>query len=136
MILCVPLNAQTDGWFDASVLRQMRHGSHLVNVARGPVVVERDLVAALRSGQLAGAALDVTEIEPLPRSSELWDLSQVIITPHVGAQAADRVDVATSFFCLNLRRYAKGQRLLNQVDKQLGFPRPDDHAGLRSPAVT
>ncbi len=99
---------------------------------RGPVVVERDLVAMLRSGHLAGAALDVTEIEPLPRESELWELPQVIITPHVGAQAADRVDVSTRFFCMNLRRYEVGQRLINQVDKQLGFPRPEDHAGLRS----
>jgi D-3-phosphoglycerate dehydrogenase len=132
VILCVPLNRQTDRWFDAGVLSQMRPGSYLVNVARGPVVVEDDLVAALRAGHLAGAALDVTQVEPLPADSLLWDLPQVIITPHVGAQAADRNDVATSFFCLNLRRYAAGQRLLNQVDKQLGFPRPEDRAPWRS----
>jgi phosphoglycerate dehydrogenase-like enzyme len=133
VILCVPLNAQTNGWFDATRLRQMRRGSYLVNVARGPVVVEKDLVAALRDGHLAGAALDVTEVEPLPPQSELWEMPQVVITPHVGAQAADRVDVSTDFFCDNLRRYFNGQRLLNRIDKQLGFPRPEDHVGLPRP---
>jgi D-3-phosphoglycerate dehydrogenase len=131
VILCVPLNDQTERWFDARMLRQMRPGSYLVNVARGAVVVEKDLVAALREGHLAGAALDVTEIEPLPLASELWEMPQVVITPHVGAQSADRVDVTTHFFCENLRRYDSGQRLINLVDKQLGFPRPDDHFGLR-----
>jgi D-3-phosphoglycerate dehydrogenase len=132
VILCVPLNQQTDQWFDASLFDRMPRGSYLVNVARGSVVVETDLIAALQSGQLAGAALDVTHAEPLPTDSRLWSLPQVIITPHVGAQAADRVDVSTRFFCDNLSRYATGERLWNLVDKQLGFPRPEDHAGLRS----
>jgi D-3-phosphoglycerate dehydrogenase len=132
VILAVPLNDQTDGWFDGHVLSQMKPGSYLVNVARGQVVVESALVEHLRSGHLAGAALDVTEIEPLPTESALWDLPQVIITPHVGAQSADRVDVTVDFFCQNLVRYAQGQRLLNQVDKRRGFPLPQDHQGLRT----
>jgi D-3-phosphoglycerate dehydrogenase len=93
-----------------------------VNVARGPLVVERDLVAALESGRLAGAGLDVTEQEPLPNSSRLWELPSVIITPHVGGQSARRADNMTNFFCENLRRYLAGQPLLNVVDKRLGFP--------------
>lgn len=131
VILAVPLNEETLGWFDAPILAAMKPGSYLVNVARGQVVVESALVAALRSGHLAGAALDVTEHEPLPESSELWELPQVIITPHVGAQAADRVDVTVDFFCQNLNRYATSQRLLNQVDKRRGFPLPQDHQGLQ-----
>jgi D-3-phosphoglycerate dehydrogenase len=127
VILCVPLNSQTDGWFNSGLLRQMRPGSYLVNVARGSVVVEKDLVAALRDRHLAGAALDVTQQEPLSVESELWDMPQVVITPHVGAQSAGRVDVTTSFFCENLRRYAAGKPLFNLVDKQLGFPRPENH---------
>ncbi len=132
VVLCVPLNMATDRWFNAQVLAQMKPGSYLVNVARGSVVVEADLVDALRRGRLAGAALDVTEVEPLPPASPLWALPQVLITPHVGAQAADRVDVTTDFFCRNLTRFMRGQRLLNLVDKRLGFPPPEDHQGLRA----
>jgi D-3-phosphoglycerate dehydrogenase len=134
VILCVPLNQQTAGWFDNSLLSQMRRGSYLINVARGPVVVERALVDALRSGHLSGAGLDVTEIEPLPEDSPLWDLPQVVITPHVGAQAFDRVDRATQLFCENLQRVRAGLRPWNLVDKALGFPHPEDHYSLRSSA--
>jgi D-3-phosphoglycerate dehydrogenase len=102
----------------------MRPGSLLINVARGPVVVERDLVAALETGHLGGAGVDVTEVEPLPADSRLWDLPNVIISPHVGAQSASRTDNTTNLVCENLRRYVAGQRLWNVVDKQLGFPPP------------
>ncbi len=125
VILCVPLNEQTRGMIDAGTLRTMKPRSLLINVARGPVVVEADLVAALEAGQLAGAGLDVTEIEPLPQDSLLWDRADVIITPHVGAQSADRLDVTTAFFCENLRRFQHGQPLRNLVDKRLGFPVPE-----------
>ena len=99
-------------------------GARLINVARGPVVVEADLVAALRSGRLHGAGLDVTEVEPLPESSPLWELPNVIITPHVGAQSAKRADDTTDLVCENLRRYFSGRTLKNLVDKRLGFPTP------------
>jgi phosphoglycerate dehydrogenase-like enzyme len=122
LILCVPLTPRTEGLIDRQALARMRPGAILINVARGPVVVERDLVEALRQGHLGGAGLDVTEVEPLPPESPLWDLPRVIITPHVGAQSANRVDVTTDFACENLRRYLAGQPLLNLVDKQLRFP--------------
>lgn len=122
LILCVPLTDLTQGMIDAAALMRMPPGSVLINVARGPVVVERDLVAALQSGHLAGAGLDVTEIEPLPATSPLWDLPNVIITPHVGAQSATRVDDTTRLACENLRRYFAHRPLLNLVDKQLGYP--------------
>ena len=124
VILSLPLNAETTGLFDARRLAKMKPGSVLINVARGPVVVESDLVAALESGHLAGAGLDVTEVEPLPQSSPLWDLPNVIITPHVGAQSARRIDDTTRLICDNLRRYFSGQPLLNLVDKKRGFPIP------------
>lgn len=125
VILCVPLNRWTKGMIAAPQLARMKPGAILINVARGPVVVEADLVQALESRHLAGAGLDVTEIEPLPATSQLWELPNVIITPHVGAQAARRESDVTDFFCENLRRYAAGQSLVNFVDKDLGFPRPD-----------
>ena len=124
VILCLPLNAATEGLIDRERLAQMRADSLLVNVARGPVVVEDDLIAALQAGTLAGAALDVTQVEPLPPGSPLWDLPNVIITPHVGAQSARRIDATTDLACENLRRYQEGRALQNLVDKQLGFPVP------------
>ena len=97
----------------------------MINVARGPLVVTDDLVAAFESGHLGGAGLDVVDPEPLPSGSRLWDLPNVIITPHVGGQSATRADDMTNFFCENLRRYLAGRPLINLVDKRLGFPLPD-----------
>ena len=130
VILCVPLNAQTARMMGAEQFALMKKGAYLVNVARGQVVDEPALVEALRQDRLRGAALDVTAEEPLPTESPLWDMPQVTITPHVGAQSADRVDVTVDFFCENLHRFCHDERLLNCVDKQLGFPHPND----RTPA--
>jgi D-3-phosphoglycerate dehydrogenase len=122
--LCVPLNSQTHHLLDTAALAKMKQGAILINVARGPVVDEAALVQALESGRLSAAGVDVTEVEPLPEASPLWKMSNVIITPHVGAQSAKRVDDSTNLFCENLRRYLRGERLRNVVDKELGFPRP------------
>lgn len=122
VVLSLPLNASTEGIFDASRISKMRPGSYLVNVARGSIVVESALVEALESGQLAGAGLDVTEVEPLAPESKLWDNAAVLITPHVGAQASRRVPDTTRLVCENLRRYWAGEPLWNVVDKRLGFP--------------
>jgi len=107
---------------DKTAFSQLKPGAYLVNVARGPVVVEADLVAALNSGQLSAAGLDVTETEPLAPESPLWEMPNVVITPHVGAQSKQRVDDSTRFAVENLKRYLAGQPLQNLVDKQLGFP--------------
>jgi D-3-phosphoglycerate dehydrogenase len=123
-ILCVPLNAQTHHLIDAAAFAKVKPGAILINVARGPVVDEAAMVNALTLGQLSAAGLDVTEVEPLSESSPLWEMSNVIITPHVGAQSAKRVDDSTELFCDNLERYLRGERLRNVVDKELGFPRP------------
>jgi D-3-phosphoglycerate dehydrogenase len=123
LVLCVPLNDSTRGMIDAAAMSKMKPGSLLVNVARGPLVVQRDLVAALESGHLGGAVMDVTDPEPLPPESKLWDMPNVIITPHVGGQAAWRNDKITELFCRNLRRWREGLPLINYLsDKRLGFP--------------
>ncbi|HEV7223435.1 MAG TPA: D-2-hydroxyacid dehydrogenase [Pirellulales bacterium] len=122
VILAAPLTESTRGMIDAAALARMKPGSILINVARGPLVVEAALVEALVSGHLAGAGLDVTEHEPLPPASPLWELPQVIITPHVGGQSARRIDDMTDFFCENLRRWLAGEPLANLIDKRLGFP--------------
>ena len=124
VILCVPLTDRTRGMINAAALAQMQPHAVLVNVSRGQAVVESDLVDALRNNVLAAAAVDVTEDEPLAESSPLWDLPNVIITPHVAGQSARRIDDMTDFLCENLRRYRIGEPLRNLVDKQLGFPVP------------
>ena len=129
VILTVPLNAQTQGMMAAPQFSRMKPGSILINVARGPVVNEADLVTALQSGHLGGAGLDVTETEPLPQTSPLWDMPNVIITPHVGAQSQRRADDTTDLICENLRRYFAGQPLVNLVDKRLGYPTPAARRG-------
>ncbi|MGD9723415.1 MAG: D-2-hydroxyacid dehydrogenase [Pirellulales bacterium] len=122
LFLAAPLTDVTRGMIDARALAALPRGALLINVARGPLVVEADLVAALASGHVGGAGLDVTQSEPLPATSRLWELPNVVITPHVGGQSRFRIDQMTDFFCENLRRYQAGRPLLNLVDKRLGFP--------------
>jgi len=126
LILAAPLTNETRNMIDARRLALMPKGSMLINVARGALVVTEDLVDALESGQLGGAGVDVTQPEPLPAESRLWEQPNVIITPHVAGQSHSRIDNMTNFFCNNLRRYLAGQPLVNLVDKWLGFPFPDE----------
>jgi phosphoglycerate dehydrogenase-like enzyme len=125
LILTAPLTEYTRHMIDARRLRMLPAEAVLINVARGPLVVEGDLVEVLTGGHLWGAGVDVTEVEPLPEHSPLWDVPNVIITPHVGGQRGSRIDDMTDLFCENLRRYRVGKPLLNLVDKSLGFPHPD-----------
>ncbi len=129
VILCAPLNEQTQGMIARPQMSRMKRGALLINVARGPIAKEQDLVAALQSGHLGGAGLDVTEVEPLAVESPLWDMPNVIVTPHVGAQSARRADATTDLICENLRRYFAGRPLINLVDKRLGFPTPAARRG-------
>jgi len=122
LILCLPLNEQTRWIIDGNKLQKMKPGSILLNMARGKLVVEEDLVAALEYGPLYAAAADVAAEEPLPPTSKLWDLPNMLITPHVAGQSARRIDNMTNFFCENLKCYLNGEPLRNLVDKRLGFP--------------
>jgi len=123
VVLSLPLNDMTRGIIGPEALARMKPQSLLVNVARGPLVVTDELVRALQAGRLAGAVVDVTDPEPLAAQSELWDMPNVIITPHVGGQGASRADDITRLFCENLRRWRSGQPLVNYLaDKRLGFP--------------
>jgi phosphoglycerate dehydrogenase-like enzyme len=123
VVLCVPLNDSTRGMIDAATIARMKSGAVLVNVARGPLVAADALATALCSGRLAGAVMDVTDPEPLPPESPLWEMPNVIITPHVGGQSDWRIDTMTDLFCRNLRRWRAGLPLINfLIDKRLGFP--------------
>ncbi len=122
LVLCVPLTDATRWMIDTKALAKLKRGAILANMARGKLVVEDDLVAALQSGHLSGAVVDVAAEEPLPPTSKLWDSPNIIITPHVAGQSHWRIDNMTDFFCRNLHRYLRGQPLVNLVDKKLGFP--------------
>ena len=138
LFLAAPLTDATRGLIDRAALERLRPGSILVNTARGAIVDEHALAAALASGHLDSAALDVTPDEPPRPDSPLWDAPRLIITPHVGGQAAWRIDAMTDFFCDNLRRYLRGEEVRNRVDKRLGFPPPQDWptpVGPRNPAA-
>ena len=128
VVLSAPLTDTTHGLIHVASLRRMKRSALLVNVARGGLVVDDDLAAALHEGTIAGAALDVASVEPLGDNSPLWEAPNLIITPHVAGQSARRADDMTNFFCENLGRYLHGQPLVNRVDKHLGFPRPENRA--------
>lgn len=123
VVLCLPLNEMTRGIFDKKRLACMQPHAMLANMARGPLVVTSDLIECLEAGKIAGAVMDVTDPEPLPEDSRLWDLSNVIVTPHVGGQSSWRIDNMTRLFCENIRRWQAKEPLVNFLtDKHLGFP--------------
>jgi phosphoglycerate dehydrogenase-like enzyme len=121
VVLTAPLTDGTRGLIGAAELRQMRRDAVLVNVARGKLVREDELEAELLRGTIAGAALDVFEHEPLLPESRLWDLPNVVITPHTSAFRDDYWTLAVDLFAANLRRFERGERLANVVDKDAGY---------------
>ena len=121
VVLALALTPETEGIIDAAALDAMADHAWLVNVARGGHVVTDDLVEALRAGRIGGAALDVTDPEPLPDGHPLWHLPNAIITPHVGnTPEMGRVLLATRIR-ENVQRYASGQQLLGPVHVELGY---------------
>jgi phosphoglycerate dehydrogenase-like enzyme len=116
----LPGTPETRHLVDAEAIGAMKRGAYFVNVGRGSVVDEGALVEALRDGRLSGAALDVFEVEPLPRESPLWELEGVIISPHSTDNLPGLTNkLQTDLFCENLRRYLDGESLVNVLDKQL-----------------
>jgi D-2-hydroxyacid dehydrogenase (NADP+) len=118
VVVVLPLTGRTRGLIGADELRMMKRTALLINVGRGPVVQEAALVRALREGWIAGAALDVFEREPLTPDSPLYELENVILTPHVSGASPHYMDRAVPLFCENLRRYLQGEPLLNVVDTE------------------
>lgn len=121
VVLCVPLTAETEGLLGEAAFAAMKPGAYLVNIARGKVVQTDALLAALRSGRLAGACLDVTEPEPLPTGHPLWSFPNVVITPHVAANAELSAERGWALFVENVRRFDAGEALLNVVDLKAGY---------------
>lgn len=122
LVVALPGTTATRGLVSAERLRRLKPGAYLLNVGRGSTVDEPALIAALQSGHLAGAALDVTAVEPLPADSPLWQMENVIISPHTSGRSPEaNADRRTAIFCDNLRRYLAGQPLVNLVDLQAGY---------------
>jgi len=121
VVLAAPQTAATRGLIGARELGLMRRDAFLVNVSRGKLVDERALVQALTNHTIAGAALDVFEHEPLSPASPLWRLPNAIVTPHSSGFREDYWDAVTDLFCENLRRFERGDPLLNVVDLDLGY---------------
>jgi len=119
LVCALPLTAATRGLLDARALATLPRGAYVINVSRGRVLREADLVAAIDAGHLAGAALDVFETEPLPADHPLWRHPKILCTPHIAA--TPRADVAAQQFLDNLHRARSGRPLANVVDRTLGY---------------
>ncbi len=121
VIVTVPETPRTQRLFTIEKFRLMRSSAHFINIGRGATVVLDDLAAALEQGEIRGAALDVFEIEPLPSAHPLWEMSNVIITPHCAGEGPYLDDRRTKLFIENCVRFDKGQDLMNVVDKANWF---------------
>lgn len=121
LVIAAPHTPETERLFDAAMLSRMRPSAYLINVGRGAIVVLDDLAAALQAGRLAGAALDVFEIEPLPAGHPLWDFPNVIITPHTAGYSPVVAGRHLATLVENVGRSVRGEPLRNVVDKRLWF---------------
>jgi len=121
IVNCAPLTAQTTGIFNREFFETLKPGTYFISVGRGKSTVTADLIAALSSGRLAGAGLDVVDPEPLPADSPLWHLPNVIITPHVSADTQVSAEQRNFVLVENLRRYTAGEPMISVVDIERGY---------------
>ncbi|HEY4366567.1 MAG TPA: D-2-hydroxyacid dehydrogenase [Steroidobacteraceae bacterium] len=121
IVNAAPLTAQTTGMFNAAFFARMKPSAYFINIARGGSVVTDDLVAALKKRRIAGAALDVTEPEPLPPGHPLWQAPNIIITPHVANDSDLGYGAQTEVTKENLRRFSAGEKMLSVVDVGRGY---------------
>jgi phosphoglycerate dehydrogenase-like enzyme len=117
----LPITEATRGTFDAAAFAAMRREAIFVNIGRGATVDETALIAALEAGSIAGAALDVFDVEPLPADSPLWRMPNVLVSPHRAGDHAGWAEDAVALFVDNLRRFIAGEPLRNVVDVELGY---------------
>ena len=121
VMMACPRTEETYHMIGAAELALMKESAYLVNVTRGGIIDEDALCQALADGQIAGAGLDVTEVEPLPPESPLWDAPNIILTPHRAGASQHRPRKVYEFFAAQLERYVKGEQVLNIVDKRKGY---------------
>jgi phosphoglycerate dehydrogenase-like enzyme len=121
VVCAAPLTEQTRGMFDATAFARMKREAHFINIGRGQHVVESDLAEALRHRRIAGAALDVFAAEPLPDASPLWDVPELLVSPHMSGDTVGWRDDLAEQFLDNFDRWYAGETLFNVVDKKLGY---------------
>jgi phosphoglycerate dehydrogenase-like enzyme len=123
LVAAAPHTPETHHMISDAAFRSMKPSAVIMNVGRGPVIDEAALVRALQDKVIAGAALDVFEVEPLPKDSPLWDMENVLISPHCTDRTdnPDWLDLSMACFIENFRRYLKGEALENVVDKKAGY---------------
>ena len=121
LVLALPRTAATDGYIGERRLGRMKSSAILINIGRGSLVQESALVRALREGWIAGAGLDVFATEPLPRTSPLWSMPRVVVSPHIGGAHPDYMSRSAALFIDNLGRYLRGKRLANEIDRESGY---------------
>lgn len=121
VVLTAAMTAETRGMIGEAEFKAMKETAFIINIARGPVIREQAMIKALQEGMIAGAGLDVFETEPLPGDSPLWDMENVVITPHHAGATPKYMDRLLDIFTENLRRFQAGEPLINVVDKKLGY---------------
>ena len=139
LVVCVPLTEKTRGFLGKEEFEVLRDGlakkaeaeagvagdagrkCFVTNIARGPIIDQQALIEALKDGTLQGAALDVTDPEPLPEDSELWDLENVVVTPHISGNGVAYEDRAFQVLGVNLEKREKGEQLINVVKRERGY---------------
>lgn len=121
VVVVVPLTPQTTKLIGEKEFKMMKKTSYIINIARGKVIDEKALVKALQNGDIGGAGLDCVEDEPLPQDSPLWDMPNVMITPHMAADSPLYMDRAMDLFCENLKRFINDQEISYKVNKNKGY---------------
>jgi len=121
VVVTAPRTLDTSELFDRAAFEAMKRTAYFICISRGGIADDDALLAALRSGQIAGAGLDAHSVEPLPPESEFWAMPNVIVTPHNGATTAETAQRGRNIVAENLRRFVHGQQLLNIVDKDAGY---------------
>ncbi|CAH0196289.1 Putative 2-hydroxyacid dehydrogenase HI_1556 [Peribacillus sp. Bi96] len=121
VVLALPFTKETSYFLNEERLNRMKKGSYLINVGRGNTIVDEDLIESLSNGHIAGAALDVFEVEPLPEDHPFWQLENVIVSPHNAYNSAKHLDRVMQLFLKNLKLFSEGKPLMNVVEKKLGY---------------
>jgi phosphoglycerate dehydrogenase-like enzyme len=121
LLLLLPATAQTENFLDADKLALMKQGAWVLNFGRGHLIKDEDLIAAVNAKTIAGAVLDVFRKEPLPAEHKFWSTENILVLPHIGGPHPDRDSIVAKLFTENLRRYLRGDSLLQVVDRGAGY---------------
>ena len=121
VVVAAALTEETKGMLGKDQFKHSKEGQILINVGRGPVIIEDDLICALEKGRLAGAALDVFCVEPLPKESKIWDMENVLLSPHNAGQLIDFRHKSVQFFCENCTRFLADIPLRNIISASKGY---------------